>query len=233
MTYAMTSFIQTNKRTEKSFTVLIFDSQEISLTGLCTIFKSYKGAAITGNIIGYSDIVAIAKETNPAIIVADISTEKAEETIAALLEIKNSMPHVEIMTLMSFFEESVVIRMLEFGIKGCLLKSSKKEEFIAALDELKMHQTYLCSTTSKNLFASVKESVTNYSVQEKREQFSTREIHIIILICKEFGNKEIADKLNLSVRTVEGYREKILEKIKARNTAGIVVYAIKNGYYVP
>ena len=59
--------------------------------------------------------------------------------------------------------------------------------------------------------------------------FSDREIEIIELICKEQTNKEIADKLFLSVRTVEGHRLKILEKMSVKNTVGLVVYAIKKG----
>ena len=61
--------------------------------------------------------------------------------------------------------------------------------------------------------------------------FTDKETEIIQLICKEFSNKEIGTQLNLSVRTIEGYRERLQEKMKARNAAGIVVYAIKNGIY--
>ncbi|MGZ3952892.1 MAG: response regulator transcription factor, partial [Flavisolibacter sp.] len=57
------------------------------------------------------------------------------------------------------------------------------------------------------------------------------EIDVILLICEELTNKEIAERLNLSIRTIEGYRDKIQEKIGARNSAGIVIYAIRNGIY--
>ena len=64
-----------------------------------------------------------------------------------------------------------------------------------------------------------------------RPEFSQREMDVIQLICEEMTNKEIADRLNLSIRTIEGYRDRILEKMGARNSAGIVIYAIRNNIY--
>jgi len=64
-----------------------------------------------------------------------------------------------------------------------------------------------------------------------KPELSQKEIDVIQLVCEEMTNKEIADRLNLSIRTIEGYRDRILEKIGARNSAGIVVYAIRNKIY--
>jgi DNA-binding NarL/FixJ family response regulator len=61
--------------------------------------------------------------------------------------------------------------------------------------------------------------------------FSEKEIQIVELICKEMTNKEISEKVFMSARTVEGYRLKILEKMEVKSTAGLVIYAIKNGLY--
>ena len=62
-------------------------------------------------------------------------------------------------------------------------------------------------------------------------EFSKRELEIVKLICQEASNKEISSKLFLSIRTIEGYREKIQEKMKAKNSIGIAIFAIKNGIY--
>lgn len=64
-----------------------------------------------------------------------------------------------------------------------------------------------------------------------KEQFTERELEVVRLICDQLSNKEIAERLNLSVRTIEGHREKILEKMDVRNTAGIVTFAIKASIY--
>lgn len=66
---------------------------------------------------------------------------------------------------------------------------------------------------------------------EKAAEFSEVELQVIKLVCKEFSNKEIADKLNINKRTIEGYRAEILRKTNSINSAGIVVYAMKHGIY--
>ncbi len=68
----------------------------------------------------------------------------------------------------------------------------------------------------------------NPLLSKSNPEFSDKELKVIKLICEELTNKEIAEKLNLSKRTVEGYREQILEKINAKNIVGVVLYAIKN-----
>ena len=92
-------------------------------------------------------------------------------------------------------------------------------------------ETYFCKHTSAKLVHLIAESRYNPYKDADKLAFTDKEIEIIQLICKEFSNKEIGTQLNLSVRTIEGYRERLQEKMKARNAAGIVVYAIKNGIY--
>jgi DNA-binding NarL/FixJ family response regulator len=77
----------------------------------------------------------------------------------------------------------------------------------------------------------IAESSFNPNRRPHKPEFTEREILVMKFICQEFSNREIAMNLKLSVRTIEGYREKIQEKISAKNTAGIVVYAIKNSIY--
>jgi DNA-binding NarL/FixJ family response regulator len=76
-----------------------------------------------------------------------------------------------------------------------------------------------------------KSNVLHPAQKEAKVEFSAKELEIIQLICKEGSNKEIAEEVNLTVRSVEKYRERIHEKIGARNVAGVVVYAIRQGIY--
>ena len=130
-----------------------------------------------------------------------------------------------------FNEEDLIIDMLEAGAKGYLLKNASKEEIIAAVKCVHKDQPYYCRDTTNKLAQMIAKSNFNPYKKTIKPEFSEKEISIIKLICEEYLNKEIANKLNLSKRTVEGYREKILEKIEAKNTAGIVVFAMKNKIY--
>ena len=130
-----------------------------------------------------------------------------------------------------FDEENLIVDMLEAGAKGYLLKNAHKSEILAAVDSVYRDQTYYCHHTSRKLTKMIAESSFNPHRQSAQPEFSEREISVMRYICQELSNREIAFNLKLSVRTIEGYRERIQEKINARNVAGIIVYAIKNRIY--
>jgi DNA-binding NarL/FixJ family response regulator len=121
--------------------------------------------------------------------------------------------------------------MLEAGAKGYLLKNTNKAEVVQAVKTVYRQETYYCNQTSNKLAQMIAKSRVSAGKNFKKPNFNEKEIEIIKLICKELSNKEIATELNLSTRTIEGYREKILEKIEAKNIAGLVIYAIKNNIY--
>lgn len=211
--------------------LLIVDNQEISLTGLCAIFKKSKKVNVVARTKNYDCMLSLAIESKPHVIIIDINAEHQGEIFSNMSEVRKHLPSIEVIALVHSYEEELVIKMLETGIKGCLLKMTSEEELLMALSFVVDHQNYLCADISNNLFGIVKENTLRVLCQKDKLLFSKREEDIILLICNESCNREIAQKLNLSIRTVEGYREKILEKMDVRNTAGIVIYAIKNKIY--
>ena len=211
--------------------LLIVDNQEISLTGLCAIFKKSQKVNVVARTKNYDCMLSLAIESKPHVIIMDVNTEHQGEILSIIREVRKNLPSVEVIALVHSYEEELVIKMLEIGIKGCLLKMTNEEELLMALSFVVDHQNYLCADISNNLFGIVKENTLRLLYQENKLLFSKREKDIILLICNESCNREIAQKLNLSVRTIEGYREKILEKMNVKNTAGIVIYAIKNKIY--
>ena len=100
-----------------------------------------------------------------------------------------------------------------------------------AIKTVDRNHTYYCNGTSARLANMIAKSTFRPSTRVVKPEFSEKEVAVIRYICQEMSNKEIASNLNLSIRTIEGYRDRILEKIGARNAAGIVVYAIKNNIY--
>ena len=140
-------------------------------------------------------------------------------------------PEIGVIALSMFDEDDLVVDMLEAGAKGYLIKNASKNEILEAIRTVHDNGTYYCHHTSNKLAQMIAKSKFNPYKKAKSLDFTSREIDIIKLICTEFSNKEMATELNLSVRTVEGYRDRILEKMDVRNTAGIVVYAIKHGIF--
>ena len=130
-----------------------------------------------------------------------------------------------------FDEDDLIIDMLEAGAKGYLLKNSDKHEIIEAIKTVYLHQPYYCRNTSGKLMQMIASSRFNPYTKKEKPIFTEKEIEIISLICQEFTNKEIGEKLFLSQRTIEGHRLKILEKMDVKNTVGLVVYAMQKNIY--
>jgi DNA-binding NarL/FixJ family response regulator len=151
--------------------------------------------------------------------------------IEATRQIIARYPQVYVIALTMFDEDDLIVDMLESGARGYLLKNAHKDEVFDAVKAVHRGDTYFCKHTSAKLLQLIAKSRYNPYKNIERTVFTEREVEVINLICSEFTNKEISDQLHLSVRTIEGYRERIQEKMQVRNAAGIAVYAIKHGIF--
>jgi len=143
---------------------------------------------------------------------------------AARLAIEK-FPEIKIITLSMYGEEDYYYKMVDAGVKGFVLKDSDINEVKDALETVYDGGSYF---SSELLNALVKSLRTRPSSSEKQNLLSERETEILILICQGFSNQEIADQLFISKRTVDKHRANILEKSECKNTAQLVMYAIKN-----
>lgn len=210
--------------------IILADDHEIFRDGFAVMLKKITEINLAGEASNGEELIKLMRTLKPQVIVTDIKMPKMDG-IEATKRLKKEFPSVGIIALSMFDEENLIVDMLEAGAKGYLLKNAHKTEIIAAIKSVYKDEPYYCKDTSHKLAQMIAKSRFNPYKKRPKIEFSEKEIAIINLICGEYSNKEIADKLILSKRTVEGYREKILEKIDAKNTAGIVVYAIKNNIY--
>lgn len=210
--------------------IVLADDHEIFRDGFKVMLKKQASVELIGEAGDGEELVALAKEKQPDVVITDIKMP-VMDGIAATKVLRKDCPDMGIIALSMFDEENLIIDMLEAGAKGYLLKNAHKNEIIDAVQAVHKKQTYYCNHTSRKLTKLIAESNFNPNKKPVKPDFSEKEINIIRYICQELSNREIAMQLNLSVRTIEGYREKIQEKINARNAAGIVVYAIKNNIY--
>ncbi len=210
--------------------ILIADDHEIFRDGFRTMVKKFPELKLIGEAENGRDLVTLAQQLNPDVILTDIKMPKMDG-VEATRELVGSKPGINIIALSMFDEDNLIIDMLEAGAKGYLLKNANKEEIIQAIRAVNNDKNYYCKNTSEKLLQLIAKSKFNPYKKLVKPHFSEKEITVIGLVCDQYSNKEIAEKLNLSIRTIEGYRERIEEKMEVHNTAGIVVYAIKNGIY--
>ena len=133
-------------------------------------------------------------------------------------------PDLRIITLSMFGEESYYSRMVQAGARGFLLKDSDIGDVIEAIDAVMSGGSYFSPQLLSSLTGRMR---TRDDVPD--EQLSVREREILVAVCRGLSNQEIADELFISKRTVDKHRANILEKTGCKNTASLVVYAIRNG----
>jgi len=138
-----------------------------------------------------------------------------------------NFPQVKVLALSIEEDEKVILKMLRSGAKGYLMKDVKKTELHNALLEVMEKGFYHTNTVTKVLVDSL--SHTDGDVVTLKD----REIEFIKLACTEMTYREIADKMFLSPKTIEGYRNALFEKLNLRNRTGLVIYAIKNKIFTP
>jgi DNA-binding NarL/FixJ family response regulator len=207
--------------------VILADDHEIFRDGFAVMVNKIPDINLVGQASNGEELLQLIRELKPDVIVTDIKMP-VMDGIEATKQIRKEFPNLGIIAFSMFDEDNLIVDMLEAGAKGYLLKNAQKEEIIAAIKTVHKGEPYYCRETTHKLAEMIANSNFNPAKKNAGPEFSEREIAIIRLICEEYTNKQIAEMLDLSKRTIEDYREKILEKIDAKNSAGIVVYAIRN-----
>jgi len=140
--------------------------------------------------------------------------------------IKSKYPNIKIIILSMLNQSDIIHKLLNIGIDGYLLKNANIEELNKAIKSVFYGEKYFSKTVMEHYMNSM---FSPKKIKHSKVNLTRREIEIIVLISKEMTNIEIAKKLFLSIYTVETHRRNILHKINAKNTAGIVRYAVQHG----
>lgn len=218
-------------QTAKPIRIILADDHEIFRDGFKAMIKKQPSIELIGEASNGEELVELTRLLQPDVIVTDIKMPKMDGLQAAKI-LSKELPQTGIIALSMIDEENLIIDMMEAGAKGYLLKNAHKDEIVEAIKSVNYGQIYYCDGASAKLTLLIaKNDRIPFIKKDSKIELSQKEIDVILMICQELTNKEIADRLNLSIRTVEGYRDRIQSKIGARNSAGIVVYAIKNKIY--
>jgi DNA-binding NarL/FixJ family response regulator len=185
-----------------------------------------KEIEIAGEAENGVELLKIVDELRPDVIITDLNMP-VMDGIEATRQILSKYPDAKIIAISMYDEESMIIDMLIAGAKGYLLKNEGKDEIISAIKAVHCGGNYFSNNTSKKLFTFLANSKYN-PFEINHINFSDQELNIIKLICKQLTTKEISKSLNLGIRTIDDYRNKIQAKTGAKNAVGIALYAVKN-----
>lgn len=204
--------------------VIIVDDHTLFRNGLRILINNMDNYQVVAEAANGKQFLEQLRNEIPDLVLMDISMPVMDGIEASTIA-HELYPDLKIITLSMYGEEDYYYKMVNAGVKGFVLKNSDIREVKTALDVIYEGGSFFSSELLQNLVNSLKSSSKN---KEFQTELSEREMEILILICQGMSNQEIADKLFISKRTVDKHRANILEKSESKNTAQLVVYAIRN-----
>lgn len=214
----------------KPIRVVIGDDHELLREGFHTMLAKSSHIMLVGEASDGKELLDVCRNLRPDVVITDIKMPVMDGVQATRILLAE-MPTLGIIAFSMFDEENLIIDMLEAGAQGYLLKNSSKMEILEAIRSVRDGKPYYCSETSARMASMIARSRHKLLGETARPEFTEKELEVIQMICREMASKEIAAELKLSLRTVEGIRHRIQEKMGVRNAAGIVVYAIRKGLF--
>lgn len=205
--------------------VLIADDHELFRIGFKQILQTiaFEDVEILADAKNGQELLHLVDLHRPDIVITDIAMPIIDGIQACRL-IKQQYPSTAVIAFSMFTDSSNILRMLQAGADGYLVKTSDKEEIIEAIRTVKLNKSYYCSTIAQKLYGVLANS-NQLGSKNKTIVFGAQEINVIRLICQQLSTKQIAAKLRLSIKTVEHYRQNIQGKIGAKNVVGVALYA--------
>jgi DNA-binding NarL/FixJ family response regulator len=207
--------------------IVLVDDHRLFLDGIKSLLSEVDFIDIIGEASSGNEALDLLTHIKPDIIMMDISM-KGLSGIEVSKEITMLYPDIKIMILSMHTNEEFVINAIKAGAKGYLSKDTSKEELLDAIQIIQEGGECYSKLISENFLKSyVKKYKAEQSLIENKI-LTQREIEILKLAVHGLSNKEIADKLFISTKTVDSHKNNIMQKLKLKNTAEMVLYAVKN-----
>lgn len=211
--------------------VILVDDHEIIRDGIKALLKGAGEIEIAGEAENGQQAIEILKNREVDLILMDISMP-VMDGIDATKYISRNFSDVKVIVLSMHDDESHIINMLKAGAVGYIFKNTGKTRLIEAIKTVSSGESFFAKEASQRIM----EHFMQNKAREKRngsmkdvEHLTEREKEVLKLIAEEYTNQEIANKLFLSPRTIDTHRRNLLQKLRVKNTAGLVKFAIKCG----
>jgi len=208
--------------------VILTDDHVLLRNGLASLVKSLGHTVLFEADNGKDFIKKFNPAVTPDIVLMDINMPEMDG-FETTLWLKQNHPKIKVVALSMYDNESAIIRMMKCGAKGYILKDSDPSELKEAIDSLLNKGYYYSELVNSKIMQAINNFDDANSDIKTLVQISEKETEFLKMICTELTYKEIADKLKISPRTVDNYRDNLFEKLHVKTRVGLAMFAAKNG----
>ncbi|WP_396232326.1 response regulator [Fredinandcohnia sp. QZ13] len=209
--------------------LLIVDDHAVVRSGLMMLLNGKNNIEVIGEASEGDEAIQKAKELNPDVILMDLSMPHGKDGLTATQELHELMPHIAILILTMHDDEEYLFRAIHAGASGYILKNAPHEDLLGAIESVSSGNAYLTPSATKVLMSGYLDRVKNGDNADSFAILSEREKEVLEWIAKGYSNKEIAEHLVISVKTVESHKSNLMEKLGLKTRPELVKYAMKKG----
>jgi|HubBroStandDraft_6_1064221.scaffolds.fasta_scaffold554281_2 two-component system response regulator NreC len=220
-----TDVLQKTKENMK-FRVIIADDHGVVRKGLRLLLEQYPELEVIGEAANGRDAVTMAAALSPQIVILDVAMPILNG-IEAAEQILNADSKIGVIILTMHADESYLLRALNVGIKGYLLKESAEEDLLAAIRSVARGKPFFSRAINETLLEDYMRVLKHQGLSDTFHLLTAREKEVLQLLAEGKTNKEVATLLDLSPYTVESHRTNLMQKLNVHNTAEIVLYAVR------
>ena len=206
--------------------LVLVDDHVLLRNGLAGLVKNLGHEVLFEASNGKELIEKLTPDSLPQIVLMDINMPEMDGYESSYW-LKANYPEIKVLALSMYDNENAIIRMLKNGTKGYILKDSDPAELQQALEALMNKGFYYSELVSGKLVNAINSMNTDGAINVVK--LNEREISFLKWTCTELNYKDIAEKMFISPRTVDGYRDSLFDKLKVKSRIGLVIYAIRNG----
>jgi DNA-binding NarL/FixJ family response regulator len=208
--------------------VVIVEDHKLFREGLKSMLSAKAGLEVVGEAGDGLEALRTVKQCQPDLILLDLSMPKMNG-ISVIREIKSQFSGIKIMALTIHESDQYVLEAFEAGADGYCLKDAGRNELMVAVDSVLQGKRYISPSISDNVLEGYLAGRKKLKSKTSWDTITPREREILKLLGEGYQNKEIAELLHISVKTVEKHRANIMNKLDLHNAAALTAYAIEHG----
>ncbi|MFM9282120.1 response regulator transcription factor [Paenibacillus jiagnxiensis] len=209
--------------------ILVVDDHVVVRSGLIALLDGKHDINVIGDAADGDEAIAKALELKPDVVLMDFSMPPGKDGLIATTELKKLLPDTEVLILTMHDDDEYLFRAIQAGASGYILKSAPHEELITAIQSVAQGNAYLYANATKRLMSEYLDKLKQEGGSGPYESLSEREKEILSWVAKGYSNKEIAEHLVISVKTVESHKSNLMEKLNLKTRPELVKFAMKKG----